>query len=58
METKRLLIEVLLISGKFVLTTHAPSPPCLKETTAVTHKLGEGCTHAEQSDLHAVVLTR
>ena len=57
METKRLLIEVLLVSGKFVLSTHAPSPPGLKKAATIAHELDEGSTHAEESNLHAVILT-
>ena len=49
-------IEVFLISAKFILASHAASPPSLKEAAAIAHELGEGCAYSEQSDPYAAGL--
>ena len=46
-----LLIKRFLKGAELIFTFYATSPPCLKESEAITHQLGKGCSHAKRSDM-------
>ena len=49
--TYSLLIKRFLKGAEFIFTFYATSPPCLKESEAITHQLGKGCSHTKQGDM-------
>ena len=51
--TYSLLIKRFLKGAEFVFAFYTTSPPCLKESEAITHQLGKGCSHTKQGDMQA-----
>lgn len=51
--TYSLLIKRFLKGAELIFTFYATSPPCLKESEAITHQLGKGCSHTKQGNMQA-----
>ena len=49
--TYSLLIKRFLKGAEFVFAFYTTSPPCLKESEAITHQLGKGCSHTKQGNM-------